>query len=310
MAQLPLTVFPAIQDKEVTPGEKTRIQIQFRNSGEDPIPGVVGVADYVITDKTGTPRLVENGKIKPKYGAASWIKPAVGRITLPANDFVTVDLYVTVPKDISSCGHYAVVYFETEPNSVPLTIGGNRESASVITNKIGGLVNFTTSSLNCTENAQLNNFKLPQFLEHGPVTVNFDILNLSDAHITPQGVVIAQNMLGRNIDQQTLKEQRIFPEAAKSYTSKIGEKWMIGKYTFTVMASYGTQNKRLTQTVSVIIFPWKEVAIGILGLIIIILLLHKAFKNVTHKEQELRAELVREQSEIEQLKEQLKKRPE
>jgi hypothetical protein len=308
--ELPLTVFPAVQDKEVKPGEKTRIQIQFRNSGSEAIPGMVKTADYTITDKQGTPRLIDDGAVKPKYGAAAWIKPAVDHITLPPNDFVTIDLFVTVPQDISTCGHYAVVYFQTEPKNIGQTIQGNRESASAITNKIGGLINFSTKSIKCKEDAQITNFTLPSFQDHGPFKVSFDIVNLSDVHITPQGVVMATDMLGKTVNQQVLKEQRIFPETAKSYNSTIGEKWMIGKYTVQVMTTYGTMNKRLVQSMTIIVFPWKEATVALLALLIIGLFVKKSYGNMAQKENRMEEKLAEEQTEIEKLKQQLRNRPE
>src|SRR5437764_942832 len=72
-APVALTVFPAIQDINLKPGQQTRFQIQFKNSSDQVISGVVKAADYIVTDKKGSTQLIDKGQLSPKYGAASWI---------------------------------------------------------------------------------------------------------------------------------------------------------------------------------------------------------------------------------------------
>jgi hypothetical protein len=117
-------------------------------------------------------------------------------------------------------------------------------------------------------------------------------------------------MLGHTVNQQVLKEQRIFPETAKSYTSTIGEKWMIGKYTVQVMTTFGDSNKRLVKSMTIVVFPWKEATVGFLALLIIVLFVRKSYGNMAQKESRMEEKLAEEQTEIEKLKQQLRNRPE
>jgi hypothetical protein len=297
---LPLTLFPAIQDKMVKAGDKTRMQVQIKNGSSSPLSGNVKVADYVISDKEGTPRLVEGGNIKPKYGAAAWITAQPNQVTIPANDFVTIDLYVNIPAEISNCGHYAIVYFQPITQMAPAK-GGRIESSTAVTFKIGGLLNFEVTNKVCREELNISNFQAPKFLEYGPINLQFDLLNNSDIHLTPKATLVLTNNLGKTVSQQTINDKRIFPETIKTYMASIGNKWMLGQYKIDLTAVYGSENKSVNGSVYVIVFPWKIALIVLLAIIIIILL----SKKLITKEARLEEELKKEKEEVEELKKEL-----
>src|SRR5438093_1388464 len=71
---LSITAFPAIQDKEVTAGQSSHLQVQFKNSSDSLTAGKIKIADFKIGDKNGAPLLIEGEPVeKPKYSASAWI---------------------------------------------------------------------------------------------------------------------------------------------------------------------------------------------------------------------------------------------
>src|SRR3990167_5600218 len=70
---LGITVFPAFQDTEVKSGDSTRLQIQFKNTTGAFLSGAVRFADFVVKDEMGTPLIIENQPVKPKYAASTWL---------------------------------------------------------------------------------------------------------------------------------------------------------------------------------------------------------------------------------------------
>ena len=305
----PITVYPAIQEKTIEPGVKTRLQVQFKNSGTNLVYGKVKVADFVINDKEGTPILVENEITRPKYSAAAWITPSQDQITIPANDYVSVDLYVNPPRVINTCGRYAMVYFELDPSFTP-TQSTDRNSATAITQKIGALLNFTVDGQKCKENLQVSAFTTPSFLEYGPIPVTFDLLNMGDIHVTPQGVLSLSNMVNQTDTQQSIAEKSIFPETAKEYTAAIGYKWMIGRYRVGLLVSNPAKGDPILVSAYVWVLPWRVIVFILLALLLIGIAVRHFYGNTLKKEQILQKELKREQDEIAALKEMMRKRDE
>ena len=304
-----IAVYPSIQDINVDFGVKSRAQIQFKNNTGEVIMGNVKVADYIITDKLGTPQIVEDPNQKPKYSASSWIKLSDDFIAIPKNESVTVNLFITPPSDLTSCGYYALVYFQPTAGTVKQISGATRVVNESISSKIGGLVNFSVENRTCKENVIISRFEAPQFLEYGPINVSLDLLNTGDIHLTPKGAVILTNMFHQFIDQKPIKELRIFPEKIKEQQSAIGKKWMFGRYKIDLQVSYGTTNPQtVTQNTYVWIFPWRIALVALLAVIIIILLVGNIFNKMERKEEILEKELSQEKKEIEKLKQQLRKR--
>lgn len=306
-----LTVFPAIQDKQVKPGEQTRVQIQFKNGGTDTLSGALRVVDFVVADKQGTPKVIEDAKLVSKYGASSWITLPSTSLSIPPRDYVSVDLGVVVPDDISTCAKYALVYFEPSNLQLNAQTGQQTQSSTQVSSRLGGIITFNVENSNCKENMTIAGFTVPQFQEFGPVVAKFDLYNLSDYHITPIGYGSLTNFLGMTVDQQMLKQQRIFPEAAKPYELSFGSKWMLGRYKVSVTASSnGPKSVTRDQEAYIWVIPWKIGLVVILSIIVAVLLIKNFYKKVTKHEAVLESEIAKEKKEIEQLKEQLRKKNE
>ncbi|MBI3619890.1 hypothetical protein HY214_01980 [Candidatus Roizmanbacteria bacterium] len=309
LAELPLTAYPSIQDVEVTPGKRTRTQIQFRNRGTSFISGRIKAADYIINDKDGTPVIIDDPGITPKYAAASWISTSYSNMTIAPNDFVTVDIFITPPAEINTCGRYAIVYFETQPLA-PRIGQLNTQSAPLISTKLGALLNFRVNRGACQEGLRLLRFNAPSFLEYGPISVGFDLFNSGDYHISPEGRLSLVNLFGKTVAEQPLTDLRIFPETSRAYSATIGQKWMLGKYSLGLLTQVGKNGPLVAKTVPVIIFPWKLALAFILAAAILVLIVRSFYKQTALKEELLEKEVLKDQSEIEKLKEELRRRKE
>lgn len=306
---LPLTVFPATQEREVTPGQPVHTQVQFKNNSASFISGTIHVVDYVINDKDGTPTIVENGALKPKYGAAAWIKANYEAVTIAPTDFVTIDLAVNPPQEIDTCGRYALVYFESQGTNLNFP-GVDKASSTAVTSRLGALLNFKVKKSDCREGLQISRMESAKFLEYGPVTVSFDLLNQGDYDVKPKGVVTSTNLFGRTSYEQTVKEQRVFPETAKVYEASVGRKWMFGKYKINLMVNYGQNGGRVERSIEVWVFPWKITLIIILSLVVLYVLLKTFYNKTVAKEEMLEVEVAKEKEQIEKLKQELRNRKE
>jgi len=307
---LSITAFPDTQDVNVKAGEKRHLQVEFKNGSDAPVIGTVHVADYIVVDKTGTVKLIEGNEEKPKFAASTWLSLSQSSMSIPPNDFVPVDIFVNVPQNAANCGNYALVYFQPDTQAQLGQTGKSVFSATTVQTKIGALINFRITDTQCNESLSLISFIAPSFSEFGPVKANFEILNAGNIHLLPTGTVSLTNMLGKYVDSQAIKDQRIFPGTAKTYETTVGHKWMFGRYKISLAASYGDQGKKIAAETYAWVIPWRITLIIILALIIIYLLLRSTFGRFKKESIILEKEVEHEKDEIEKLKETLRKRKE
>ncbi len=301
-SSLTLSVAPARQLLTVDPGKSTAVVVKFFNNSDAPISGNIKVADFIVEDKEGSPTFIEGPtSLSTRFAAAGWVKLALDKATLPANDKVSIQAKINVPPDAKPGGRYFAVYFEPTsavPQEAETALG---EGVSAVTPRVAALVYLRVSGP-IEENANLIRFTTPTFLEYGPILVETEIVNLGNYHIKPQGIITLTNMLGQVKEEVKLNEENIFPDASRVYKSEIGSKWMLGKYTLNLTAPYGESGKVITGTTSIWLFPWRVAVAIIFGVIIVIALITISWKNLTKKEKELEKKLEEEIGDIETLK--------
>jgi hypothetical protein len=300
-----MIVAPARQVLTVDPGETKTISIKFINQGTSPIGGAVGVADFVVLDKSGTPHFLDNENgLSSLYSAASWVTLPSSDAVITAGGQVLLQARIAVPQDAKAGGRYFGIYFEPG-TTVPSEIGAEYEAGQAITPRLAGLVYLRVSGP-IEENAQVIRFVTPNFSEYGPVAISTDIINRGNYHIRPTGKIDLYDFLGRKVATSDLEEQNIFPDATRTYTNELGRQIMLGKFSAKLTASYGESGQVLSSTTSFWVFPWRIALIIILTLIIIALVIVITLKSLKGKQKRLEDKLQTEIEELEALKNKLK----
>ncbi len=297
---LPLVVYPAKIQLEVSPGEKTGVTVNFLNQSELPLSGYFRIADFIVIDNKGTPEIVEQKeKLSSRYAASSWFSSLYDRGTIPANEKLSFLAYITVPKDAAAGGRYVAIYFEPTPELTQPKTGG--EKATAISTRIASLIYIKVKG-DIKEEAKITRFSANNFQEYGPVKVLTEILNLGNYHITPQAKLTLINPFGKVVDEQKLNPLNIFPERTRLYENEIGKKWLIGRYQVKLTGTYGEKNLPLSASLYLWVFPWKVAIVVLLAIIILILLIRHFLNQSSQKEKELETLLEKEKEEIERLK--------
>jgi len=303
---IPLTVGPARQQITINPGESTNFAIKYYNQSEVPLNGVVSVADFVVDSTDGSPRIIDNiDQGNPKFSASKWVTLSIDQIAIAPNDRVIVSGSLSVPQDARPGGRYVSVYFEPSIGT-PSVVGANG-GATGIAPRIASLLYIRVNGP-ITENARISNMFAKSYYEYGPIEVTSQIINNGDYHIRPRGVFTLTNPLGGVVEQASLKEANIFPDALRIFTTTIGQKWMMGRYKITLNAFYGEKAQVMDQSIFVWVFPWRVALVVVLSLIILGILIRAIYKNIILKEASLEEELIAERKEIEKLKKQIGKR--
>jgi hypothetical protein len=296
---LPLIVSPARQELVVDPGENTAVTIKFMNESEQPVPGIIGLADFVVLDNNGAPTFLDitnPANSTSRFAASSWVSMPSNQVTIGAKNKILIQAKIKVPENARPGGHYFAVYFE--PGGT--LKGGLENKESAVLPRIASLVYLKVSGPIMTS-AFVSKMVAPQFVEYGPITVESEITNLGDYHITPKGNLTLSNMFGQVVDQNKLEEVNIFPDVSRAYSNKVGTKWMMGQYKTSLTATYGGVGKVMLATIYIWVFPWKVATALVLAAVILIMLLKLTFgrlkqheSDLEHKVEELEHELKEE----------------
>ena len=301
--KLQMIVGPVRQEIFLNPGENDQVEIRFYNQSEQPITGQLNAVDFIVTSSDGAPTLLDDpNQTSPKFSGTKWISLPYDQITIAATNRVNVPVSITVPSDAKPGGRYVAIYFQPN-NNTPTDTG------SGVSSRIAGLLYIRVNG-DITENALITRFHSPSFFEYGPVTVNAEILNRGDYHITPKAVIAMTNAFGTLTDQVSLREENIFPDATRIFTNEVGPKWLFGRYKLSLMGSYGTSGKSLEATAYVWVMPWRIIAIIILAIILIYILIKKVILGSREQVTELESRLSKEEEELENLKKLLRKKNE
>jgi hypothetical protein len=297
---LPLTVAPARQELLVDPGEKTAVIIKFLNQGETPVSGLLKVADFIVEDKEGSPTFLEDETtLSRRFTAASWVELPYDRMTIAPKDKVTVQAKINVPQDAQAGGRYFAIFFEPG-GTTSEALGVEKEAETPITIRLAGLVYLRVSGP-IEESAYLTQLGAPRFLEYGPIPVTIEISNQGNYHIRPKGTITLVSLFGKDVEQEILEEQNIFPETSRIFENKLGYKWLFGKYKIEFNAVYGETGKVLTASIFTWIIPWKMISIIVIAIIVIILLISLLYHRLKKHEENL-------EEKIEELEEKLQEK--
>lgn len=264
-----ITIVPPTLERNVNPGDKAEGTLKVVNDSATPITFKAVVRDFIVEDTIGTPKILATDELSQKYSASSWLAIFPDSFTVPAGTSQTLNYYLQVPLDARPGGRYAAVVYEPQE-----LIGVDGTGAGVETH-LGSLFILRVNG-DVLENATVARFQVPGFSEYGPVELITEIENLSDTHIKPKGVITIKNMFGQVMETQALPEHNIFPEAIREFKNNVGKKYMAGRYTAELQATYGTEsNLTLYAVTNFIVFPWKIAGIiALAGIFVILLLLY------------------------------------
>lgn len=297
---IPLVVAPARQSLSSDPGKNTTFAVRFYNTSPSPISGTFNVADFIVSDKEGTPNFLEGPTaISERFSASNWVSLNTHKATIAGSGMVTVNGTAKIPEDANPGGKYFAIFFEPDVNT---PAEADSKEVSSVSMRVAGLVYLKVNGA-IAESASVAKFTAKGFSEYGPVTITTEIQNNGDYHITPVGQITVNNMLGKQIALVDLPEANVFPDASRVTSVDVGKKWMLGKYSATLNASYGEEAKALASTLVFWVFPWKLATMIALGIIIIVLIVIILTNKVTKKQKKLEKELAEEKKEIEELKE-------
>lgn len=248
----------------LSPGEKKQVQVKVRNGSTDSIVLESAALDFIVGNDGATPVIVDRAQADNRWSLASWLTLAPAENKLASEQVATVNVLIEVPKDALPGGHYAMIYHR------PVNAGEDK-SGSGISQRVGTLL-YVMVKGPVNEEAYINSFNWPKFLENGPVNFSLNIDNQSDVHINTKPVLKIYNLFGKQVDSIETEAKNIFPKSQRDFSGTWNKIWGFGYYKAVVEAAYGSQGGMMTTTAGLFLVPVKLILLVLIIILIIIIL--------------------------------------
>ena len=262
-----LSISPLSFELTANPGDVLTSEVKIFNQNDSPLPVTIGVEDFTAVGETGSVRLEEKGN--ETYSLAKWIKVYPENIILEPNERRTITFEIAVPSNGEAGGHYG---------SVVASAGGRNNHGSedgygsAISIKVSSLILLNVSG-EVVEDVEVLSFDVPKFQEYGPVLFETRFENKGTVHVKPRGFITITDMFGNKVKDLEFPSKNILPGAKRKIETSWNTKWLFGKYTATLIGSYGTSNTPLNlRVVTFTVFPWR-LASYVLAVILFILII-------------------------------------
>lgn len=234
-----ITIIPPRFTLLGNPGDSIVDIVRVRNESDNPLTLKVLVRNFSTSGEEGQV-VIEEGEDASSFDLASWIEPATKEMILQPKQEMPLQFTINIPKNAEPGGHYASILFQSGgDNPIPGSAVVSQRIASLILLRVSGTI---------VEDASVESFEAPSYLESGPVTFTLRVKNNGNVHIRPEGMIVITNMFNQKVAQIPLEGRNVIPGAIRRMdTVWEGEK-LFGKYKATLIASYGQGNpqKQLT----------------------------------------------------------------
>ncbi len=263
-----LVVHPSNLEINLTPGAPTKGTIFLKNTTDKPVTIQTSIKNFTAQGEEGGVDLTSDNT---PFSMSSWVRITPEKIDIQAQQEVAFSYTITPPLSAEPGGHFGSIVFATIPSTVNAGAGSaiSQEIAALILAKIPG---------NVKEDALVESLTTEKpFYEFGPVKFVMRVKNQGDIHVQPFGAIQVKDMLGNKVDT-TIPPTNILPNAVRKIFISYPHHLLIGKYTATIVASYGTKNQPLVGSVEFYAFPIRYGIVLLVILIVLLLLRKRIFK--------------------------------
>lgn len=267
-------ISPVRFELTANPGDVIGNKIKVKNPTDSTISLRVTSEDFKAIGEEGHVAIdiQESESDKKVYSLKSWIKIQPNEFILNPGEERIIDFIIEIPENAEPGGKYGSVI----PTITGLT--GEEFTGATVSSSVAALVLLTISG-DVKEDILVDSFVAPNFSEYGPVPFEIRFKNNGTVHVAPRGYITVVDWMGNKVDDVEFSQFNVIPGAVRKINKKLDKKWLLGKYTATLVGSYGTSNTPLIPYVTTFwVFPWK-----IFLSVFVVLLLFIIFFYITRK---------------------------
>ncbi|HBG81710.1 TPA: hypothetical protein DDW69_02600 [candidate division CPR2 bacterium] len=244
-----VTVIPPRFELYGSPGQSVSDQtIKIVNEQDREATYQIEVADFSAAGEDGGVELHDD-QSDFTYSLAKWIRIDEKSVNIGPKKTAFIKFGIDLPKNAEPGGHYA---------SIIVGMGGGAKvvNGASVNPRIASLVLLRVAGT-VDEKAHIESFIAPKYSEKTPINLELRIKNRGQNHIKPKGTIVITNILGVKVDEIPLNGENVLPGSIrKMNTEWKHNKLLSGRYTATLVATYGEKNNQpLSASVSFIVFP-------------------------------------------------------
>lgn len=272
-AQSGLSISPVTFELTANPGDVLTNKLRIYNPSDSTIAVEMEAEDFTARGELGEVLVVPETEIRT-YSLAKWITVEPKFLVIEPRQQKFLDFTITVPEDAEPGGKYGSVLATIKG------VMGEEITGATIAQKVGTLVLLTVSG-DVKEQIGVKEFSVPNFSEKGPVNFTIRFENIGTVHVRPKGFVSINNWRNEKVIDLEFPQKNVIPGGVRRVETAFNQKWLLGKYTATLVGSYGTTNTSISPVVLIFwVVPWKLLSGIFAGLLIAIIVLVKMRKRI------------------------------
>jgi len=290
-----LTLTPTRLEISGDPGQTLMEQMTLINEGATTQTFYSSYANFEAQGETGTPTFVT-----AKDDIGTWMETSAS-LTLAPRESKTVDIKITIPQNADPGGHFAAIFWGTEPSvSAPGSVAIGAKTGMLVLLSVNGAVSENGGILQfATDNSQTFYTALPisfyyrfqnsggdRIKPTGTVALK-DIIGLTEAKI--DGNPVEGNVLPNSIRRiETVWQGKGGPTPPKdrgNFFTEVGYEWnnfAFGRYNAQLNLTYGADNRVATAMFSFWVFPWQLLLVLIILLLLVFFIGRAAIRHYNH----------------------------
>ncbi len=289
-----LTLSPPRIDVSGDPGSVVTANLTVINDSKDQATYYSSFANFEAQGESGTPTI-----IPATDDLGTWMSVPAS-ITLPPQGSENVIVSIAIPKDASPGGHFAAVFWGTQPD-----LPAGKQTG--IGAKTGALVLLTVNG-NIPESGNVLQFDTvsgKHFFTALPIDFFYRFENGGGDRIDPKGYIYMKDMAfitGAKIDGNPV-DGNILPDSTRrftvSWTGSAGDTGVVpkgffaavsyefhnfafGHYSAHLKLAYGTKGQMTDSVVGFWVFPWQLTLFVLVLALLLYLIIRAGIKHFEH----------------------------
>lgn len=262
-----LSLTPPSLEVTIKPGDSTTDVIKLTNLSDKDAVVTASVEDFQALGEEGQQTFLKPEENATQFSMADWVKFTEKSATLKPGEKKSFEFTIQTPKDATPGGHYAAIFFSTQPG----TITGDTSAVS-LTGRVGALLLVTVEG-EYREAGAIEEFSLKTPTYYPPVDFVTRFKNTGTIHLKPQGTIVIKSWTGKQVAQIAVNElgNNVLPASIRKFESTWNGKIGFGKYTADLNLTFGKAGTA-TASLAFWLFPWKEalvILIIVIGLVLV-----------------------------------------